>query len=137
MNVSAVELPDPTAADLTALRSLSSFITRRSASIVAASLFALWQLKFDAEEEYLRSLSATHPFVTEIETELKLSRTMVSFNGSVIEHYPNYLINCQKYIDNLITSEGGMPGTLELVAAKESSLLGAAVALACIESEVS
>jgi hexokinase len=51
----------------------------------------------------------------------------------VIENYPHYLTNCQKYIDDLVTSAGGVPGSVDLVAAKESSLIGAAVALACLE----
>lgn len=121
---------DPTVADLAALRTISSAISRRSASIVAASLFALWQLKSETEDEYLRSLTPTDPLVANIKAELEMPRTMISFNGSVIENYPHYLTNCQKYIDDLITSVGGTPGTLDLVAAKESSLLGAAVALA-------
>lgn len=59
---------------------------------------------------------------------------VVAFNGSVIEHYPNYLQNCQGYIDSLaLSSAKGKAGTIRLVGAKESSLLGAAVALACLE----
>lgn len=61
-----------------------------------------------------------------------LPRTVVSYTGSVIENYPDYLPTCQKYIDRLVTDAGGVPGTIDLVAAKESSLLGAAVALACV-----
>lgn len=55
---------------------------------------------------------------------------MVAFNGSVIEHYPNYLFNCQRYIDELVGSKGD---GIELVPAKESSLMGAAVASACVK----
>lgn len=84
-----------------------------------------------------------HPFAPAIEAELALPRTLVSFNGSVIENYPHYLTTCQRAIDGLMApsgddddeDEGGLPGALDLVAAKESSLLGAAVALACLEAE--
>lgn len=58
---------------------------------------------------------------------------VVAFNGSVIEQYPHYLQNCQGYIDGLLASAKGKSGTMKLVGAKESSLLGAAVALACLE----
>ena len=108
---------------------------------MAASIVALWHLKTESEGEYLRSLSSsadastTKPesFVAETQAELDLPRTHVAFNGAVIEQYPNYLTNCQKYIDDLVSAEGAAPGTVDLVAAKESSLLGAAVALACLE----
>lgn len=66
---------------------------------------------------------------------------VVAFNGSVIEQYPRYLENCQGYIDDLLEGEGEgegqtrkkAMGVMTLVGAKESSLLGAAVALACLE----
>lgn len=58
---------------------------------------------------------------------------VVAFNGSVIEQYPRYLENCQKYIDDLLSSLGVKAAGMSLVGAKESSLLGAAVALACLE----
>ena len=132
--------PSPTAAtpaDIAAIRTLASFISRRSSAIVAASIVGLWHLKTESEDAYLRSLSvdATKPesFAAETQAELDLPRTHVAFNGSVIEQYPNYLTNCQKYIDDLVSAEGAAPGTVDLVAAKESSLLGAAVALACLE----
>lgn len=58
---------------------------------------------------------------------------VVAFNGSVIEQYPRYLQNCQQYIDDLLSSAEGKPCAISLVGAKESSLLGAAVALACLD----
>ena len=119
---------------MVALRTLASCIARRSASIVAASLFALSELKAEAEEDLLRTLPAGSPFAVETETELGLGRTTVAFNGSVIEHYPGYQANLQKYLDELVnSSRRDSVATIELVAARESSLLGAAVALACLE----
>jgi len=115
---------------MTTLRSLSSRISRRSSAIVAASIAALWQLKGEAEQEYKLSLGENSPFVGRIDTEIALDRMVVAFNGSVIEQYPGYRSNCQRYIDELV----GQEGIVSLVAAKESSLLGAAVSLACLES---
>lgn len=106
------------------IRTLASYVSRRSSAIVAASLFALWQFKHEAE--------AQHPCPAAQE-ELNLENHVVAFNGSVIEHYPRYLENCQKHLDGLVISAGGKPGAISLLGARESSLLGAAVALACLE----
>lgn len=116
---------DPTTTDIAFIRSLASLVSRRSSAIVAASLFALWHFKREAEAQNLNDPEARE--------ELELDNHVVAFNGSVIEQYPNYLQSCQGYIDELISSAGGKSGTMRLVGAKESSLLGAAVALACLE----
>ncbi|GJC96641.1 hexokinase [Colletotrichum higginsianum] len=59
--------------------------------------------------------------------ESGLVRTMVAYNGSVIEYYPGYLAMCQGYVDALVNRKDR---SISLVPAKESSLLGAGVALA-------
>lgn len=116
---------EPTTADIIFLRRLASLISRRSSAIVAASLFALWDLKREAEVDG---------------SERALDHHVVAFNGSVIEQYPGYLQNCQTYIDELISSstsgsDAKARGSMKLVGAKESSLLGAAVALACLDQD--
>lgn len=106
---------------------------------MAASLFALWQIKNEAEARYHHRHHRHHHAPEEGEGEKGkgpgpgAGRTVVAFNGSVIEQYPHYLQNCQAYLDALVSSAGGRPGAVGLVGAKESSLLGAAVALACLE----
>jgi len=88
----------------------------------------------DAEEELLRTLPASSPFTPETEAEMAMPQTTVAFNGSVIEHYPGYQDSVQQYMDDLMSSsDRGRDGSIKLVAARESSLLGAAVALACLE----
>lgn len=126
---------EPTTADIAFIRSLASYISRRSAAIVASSLFALWQFKNEAEADLLASSHPGRPHFAgaAARSELALDGHVVAFNGSVIEHYPRYLQNCQGYIDVLLSSVGARPGTISLAGAKESSLLGAAVALACLE----
>jgi len=126
---------EPTSADIQFLRTLSSYISRRSASIVAASVVALWELKTEAEAEFLGGLSTDSSFILETEAEMKLTRTMVAFNGSVIEHYPGYQETLKGYIDALIASSELSTASIDFVPAKESSLLGAAVALACLEEK--
>ncbi|KAK3381442.1 hypothetical protein B0H63DRAFT_524162 [Podospora didyma] len=130
------EVSLPSVTDMAALKTLASYVSRRSASIVAASLFALWELKAEEETEFLRSLPASSPFAAETEAELCLGTTVAAFNGSVIERYPGYRANLQKSIDDLIaasTTKNENGGSIKLTEAKESSLLGAAVALACLE----
>lgn len=105
---------------------------------MASSVFSLWQLKSETEEEYLHALSSSASpasFLAAAQNELELPKTVVAYTGSVIENYPEYLTNCQQYIDQLVTATGGVPGQIDLVPAKESSLIGAAVALACMEGE--
>lgn len=61
------------------------------------------------------------------------AKTLVAFNGSVLENYPNFRANCQKHLDMLVEASGSAKGMLELEPAMESSLLGAAVAVACVK----
>ncbi|KAK4219818.1 hexokinase-1 [Rhypophila decipiens] len=124
---------EPAIDDMKFLKTMCSYISRRSASIVAASLVALWELKTEAEAEFLSGLSVDSAFLTETDAEMKLSRTMVAFNGSVIEHYPNYQENLKGYINSLLTSRNLPTASIDFVLAKESSLLGAAVALASLD----
>ena len=71
------------------------------------------------EEEEAASATTTIP-----------QRTKVAFNGSVMEHYPRYRATCQGYLDGLVGGSGRRGAAVDLVPAVESSLLGAAVALA-------
>ncbi|KAK2003509.1 hexokinase [Colletotrichum falcatum] len=120
----------PTSSDMSALRSLASFVSRRSAAIIAACLHAVWSLRLEAlsEEEPEEGPSGR------LAQESSLLRTMVAYNGSVIECYPGYLAMCQDYVDALVNRKDR---SIDLVPAKESSLLGAGVALAraCDASE--
>ncbi|RYP81343.1 hypothetical protein DL770_005934 [Monosporascus sp. CRB-9-2] len=133
----------PTVSDITFIRDLASLISRRSAALLAAALFALWELRHEteAEAEHLTNSTITSTttvaavkksdggVVVSVSEEAETPRTKVAFNGSVIEHYPQYRSNCQHYLDGLV-AQSGHPGCVDLVPAVESSLLGAAVALA-------
>ncbi|KAJ5005618.1 Hexokinase-1 [Colletotrichum sp. SAR 10_66] len=113
----------PTSSDMAALRDLASFVSRRSAAIIAACLHAVWALRLEAlgEEDVVYAGSER------LEKECGLEKTTVAYNGSVIEHYPGYLAMLQEYVDGLVNREDR---SIDLVPAKESSLLGAGVALA-------
>lgn len=119
------------------MQQLAGYIAQRSAAIIAASLFALWELKNEAEQDLLDGLEPESPFSEETAVELDIERTSVGYTGSVLSKFPEYKQTLQGYLDQLITSVGhDIKGKrIELVEAKESSLLGAAVSLAGVVEE--
>lgn len=132
-----------TEADMTTVRALASLISRRSAAIIAAAVYALWLLKIEAENEFLQDLESTsgdspaerHADAVRAELAIMRDSAVVAFNGSVIERYPRYLEQCQNMLDKLLlsgTKTGEPVGAIQLLPAQESSLLGAAVSLACL-----
>lgn len=126
----------PATADLFSLRSLASFISIRSSALVATCVYSLSQVRLESDKAYVSTVPESSLLRKNTEVELNLKKTTVGFNGSVIEHYPNYLENCQRYADELVAgSECIGMGGIELVPAKESSLLGAAVASACVKAD--
>ena len=130
----------PTPGDMAFLRSLTTAIARRSASIVAASLHAIWELRREGVREAIEIMDSAHAATAErtaaAEAELALERTMVAFNGSVVESYPGYRDTCQGLINELVAATSGDTKVgLDLVPAKESSILGAGVALAAALAE--
>lgn len=108
----------PTASDLQALRFIASNVARRATSIVAAGIHALWELRNAAE--HISAGAYEH--------------TLVAYNGSVMENYPGFRAGCQRELDVLVEASGGTAGMVELMYAEESSLLGAAVAVACLDA---
>ncbi|KAK4174599.1 putative hexokinase [Triangularia setosa] len=109
-----------TTTDLHLLRSIASLVSQRSASILAASLYALHEINLEA------SLSAQPPSPE----RTTATTTTIAYSGSVIEHYPNYLSHLQRFLDELTVNSNT---SFKLISAKESSVLGAAVALACLD----
>lgn len=107
----------PTLSDLQALRFIASNVAYRASSLVAAGIHALWQLRND--EEHISAGAREH--------------TLVAYNGSVMENYPGFRATCQRELDGLVEASGGKAGMVELMYAEESSLLGAAVSVACLD----
>ncbi|KAK0673006.1 putative hexokinase [Cercophora samala] len=129
---SSSSLTPPTQTDLPLLlTSIASLVTRRSASILAASLHALHQINLEASS----SPPSHHQPSPETTTTTTTTTTTIAYTGSVIEHYPHYLSHLQSYLDQLTlnTPTTTTTTTFKLVPAKNSSLLGAAVALACMD----
>ncbi|SPJ72485.1 related to hexokinase [Fusarium torulosum] len=129
----------PTAADLSFLKQLASYISKRSSALVATGVHAFWNLRIDSQNKYVSTLPPGSPERASAEADRDLAETTVAYNGGVIESYPGYLNSCQSYLDDLVGADkkekvGNQ--TIKLVSAKESSLMGAAVALASLEEVV-
>jgi hexokinase len=129
----------PTAADLSFLKQLASYISKRSSALVATGVHAFWNLRIDSQNKYVSTLPPGSPERDSAEADRDLAETTVAYNGGVIESYPGYLDSCQSCLDDLVAADkkekvGNQ--TIKLVSAKESSLMGAAVALASLEEVV-
>lgn len=124
----------PTTEDMSLLRSLASFVSLRSSALVAAAVYTLGELRSETHRSYVTDLPKSSLLRSAAEADLALDETVVAFNGSVIENYPGYLDSCQRYIDELVQGSGKSTTPIRLVPAKESSLVGAAVASACVKS---
>ncbi|KAI0870280.1 hexokinase-1 [Hypoxylon argillaceum] len=137
---SAHPCPIPaTPSDIAAIRTLASFISRRSAALLGAAVFSLWELRHETavEEAYGEKKSAAGD-EEEAEDLAAPPHTKVAFTGSVIEHYPGYLARCQNHIAALVAGAADpvlAAGSIVLVPAVESSIIGAAVALGCALAE--
>ncbi|KAI0184830.1 hexokinase-1 [Xylaria flabelliformis] len=134
---SAHPCPIPaTPADISAIRTLAYCISRRSAALLAAAVFSLWELRYETAIEQVCEDAGEKPADEE---DLTASpHTKVAFTGSVIEHYPGYLAQCQDHIAALVAGAENpilAAGSIDLVPAVESSITGAAVALGCALAE--
>ncbi|OAR00828.1 hypothetical protein LLEC1_03798 [Akanthomyces lecanii] len=126
----------PTTADMAAIKALGDFVSVRSSALVATCLYTLWDARLAGERDLVQTLPADSSLRRRVEEDIELEKTTVSFNGSVIENFPGYFESCQRYVTELLQSNGyAKTRSIELVPAKESSLIGAAVTLACINPE--
>lgn len=101
--------------DIVILRRIATHVSRRAAGFLAAGMHALWQLRNEGEGV----------------TPENVQSAAVAFNGSVIENYPGFRETCQEFLDGLVEGSGGVRGAMKLTPAN-SSLLGAAVSVACL-----
>lgn len=137
---SAHPCPIPaTAADISAIRTLASLISRRSAALLGAAVFSLWELRHETAIEQACNDDDAEEEKPAVEEDLAAPpHTKVAFTGSVIEHYPGYLARCQDHITTLVSGAENpilAAGSIDLVPATESSIIGAAVALGCALAE--
>ncbi|KAK5107863.1 hypothetical protein LTR62_000623 [Meristemomyces frigidus] len=107
----------PRLSELEFIREIAMLVSRRAATYLAIALHALWRLRTEAEG--LEAGQSSH--------------VTVACDGTIIEKYPAFRSNCQAKLDELCVLSGAVEGAVSLDMAPDSSIFGAAVAVACIQ----
>lgn len=110
----------PRLSELEFVRDIARMVSKRAAAYLASALHALWKVR--TESEGLAPGEATH--------------VTIACNGTIVEKYPGYRDLCQRHLDDLCVASGASRGAVTLKMAPESSIFGAAVAVACMEDDV-
>jgi len=110
-------LHPPASADMQYVRQITKCVTHRAAALLATAIHSLW---------YLRATTKGH-------TPLDMGPVTIGCNGSVIERYPQFRSQTQRYLNQLTTLTGAGCNIISLEMAMESALFGAAVAVASLE----
>lgn len=117
---SAHPLPSPPKLhELDFIRSAARLASNRAAAYLATALHALWAVRTSAE--------GLQPG--------EASRVTIACDGSMVEKYPDFRQRTQRHLDQLCVLSGGSEGAVTLEMTPESSIFGAAVAVACMEWE--
>lgn len=109
----------PRLSELEFIRQVARLVSRRAAAYLATALHALWIVKTESE--------GLQPG--------KAAPVTVACNGTIVEKYPGYRELCQRHLDDLCEQSGASRGAVTLSMAHESSIFGAAVAVACMEED--
>ncbi|TVY59411.1 Hexokinase-1 [Lachnellula suecica] len=117
---------------LTASRAL---FTSRHPSSTTPSLSDMRALRLIASHVTYRASGVAPPAPTPSGPYAALPRTSRLWSASIRwwQNYPGFRESCQEQLDGLCVDSGGAKGVVELEFAEESSLLGAAVAVACLD----
>ncbi|KAF2209540.1 hypothetical protein CERZMDRAFT_46851 [Cercospora zeae-maydis SCOH1-5] len=107
----------PRTRDLQFIRDIAILISRRASAYIATAMHALWRVRSEAEG---------------LDTAVGVT---IACNGTIIEKYPGFRERCQRYLDDLCEVSGATRGKVTLSLAPESSIFGAAVAVACMEED--
>lgn len=99
------------------VRQITKCVTQRASALLATAIHSLW---------YLRATTKGH-------TPIDMGPVTIGCNGSVIERYPQFRSQTQRYLNQLTMLSGAGPNVIGLEMAMESALFGAAVAVACLE----
>ncbi|KAK3073445.1 N-acetylglucosamine kinase 1 [Teratosphaeriaceae sp. CCFEE 6253] len=109
----------PRLSELHFLRDVAQLISGRATVYLATALHGLWRLRTAAEG--LQPGESSH--------------VTIACDGTIIEKYPEFRLRCQRQLDELCACSGAAKGAVSLAMAPESSLFGAAVAVACIAED--
>jgi hexokinase len=129
--------------DVQFLRETARRVARRGAAVLASAVHALWMVRNEAEAEAEAEAEGCREVKEGLEVKvLEVTEgapgsatpmkhphphhTVMACSGSVIQNYPRFREACQGFLDELVGEEG----VIELKCVVESSLLGAAVAVA-------
>ncbi|KAL1994578.1 hypothetical protein VTN49DRAFT_2048 [Thermomyces lanuginosus] len=138
----------PSVDDLRFLQAVTRVVSKRAAGYLATAIHSMWCLQNQAESAS-KSVNLSKPglsgtpdvTVSEVSSSATSSPDLtIACDGSVINKYPGFRENCQRYLNTLTAQtnaasgeEGGGSITLEL--ADESAIFGAAVAVATAVAE--
>lgn len=106
----------PALADLRFIKQVTTLVSSRAAAYLATAIHALWSTRLSSEG--IKPDEAGH--------------VTIACNGTVMERYPGFRERCQGMLDRL-TGISGAHEKVTLEMARESSIFGAAVAVACME----
>ena len=106
----------PKLRELEFIRDFGRLASRRAAAYLATSLHALWAVRTGSEG--MEPGEASH--------------VTIACDGSMVEKYPGFRQQTQRYLDKLCLLSGASEGAVTLELAPESSIFGAAVAVACM-----
>ena len=109
----------PKLRELEFIRDIGRMASTRGAAYLATSLHALWAVRTASE--------GMEPGET--------SHVTIACDGSMIEKYPGFRQCTQRYLDKLCVLSGASEGAVTLEMAPESSIFGAAVAVACMAKD--
>lgn len=106
----------PSLSELEFIRDVGRLASKRGAAYLACALHALWAVRTSAE--------GAEPG--------EASHVTIACDGSMVEKYPDFRQCTQQYLDQLCVLSGACDGAVTLDLAPESSIFGAAVAVACM-----
>ena len=106
----------PKLRELEFIRDIGRLASKRASAYLATSLHALWAVR--TASEGIEPGEASH--------------VTIACDGSMVEKYPGFRQRTQSYLDKLCVLSGASKGAVTLELAPESSIYGAAVAVACM-----
>lgn len=120
------------------LRTVAHAVLTRSAALIAAATVGLLACNHEVSLKEPRSSSSSPPATGDVRDDTFAStrdwqggpeELVVAYIGGIIQHYPNFKENCQRYIDRLVIMGGPQEGgkSILLREANDGVIIGAGV----------